>query len=91
MHVALHCCRRQHWRIAAPRGFRDPAQLAAADPRATAGMRRTEGVDSVGQRDLTVLLVRVVRAGTRVVPEPDAKVLDLLRGLLEDLRRERAA
>lgn len=52
-----------------------------------AGRQRTEGVDGVGQRDLTVLLVGVVRAGTRVVPEPDAKVLDLLGGLLEDLRK----
>merc|ERR1719198_849039 len=42
-------------------------------------------VDGVRQRDLAVLLVGVVRAGPRVVPEPDANVLDLLRRLLEDL------
>ena len=90
-YMPLHCCRCQHWRIAALQYSRDPAQQAVQRLRCAshtmAGRQRTEGVDGVGQRDLTVLLVGVVRAGTRVVPEPDAKVLDLLRGLLEDLRK----
>ena len=50
------------------------------------GWQRTEGVDRIRQRNLTVLLVGVVRTGPRIVTEPDAKVFDLLWGLLEDLR-----
>lgn len=45
------------------------------------GVERVNGICS-GQ--LTVLLVHVVRAGTRVVSDPDAKVLDLEGVLLVD-------
>ena len=44
-----------------------------------------EGVDGICSGQLTVLLVHVVRAGTRVVSDPDAKVLDLKRVLLVEL------
>ena len=44
-----------------------------------------QGIDSVGARHLTVLLVHVVGARTRVVAEPDTEVLDLLGVLLVEL------
>jgi hypothetical protein len=44
-----------------------------------------EGIDGVGAGHLAVLLVHVVGAGARVVPDPDAKVLDLEGVLLKDL------
>ena len=44
-----------------------------------------EGLDGVGPRELTVLLVHVVGARSRVVTDPDAEVLDLERALLADL------
>ena len=47
-----------------------------------------EGLDSVDTRHLTVLLVHVVCAGTRVVADPDTEVLDLQRVLLVDLTPE---
>ena len=43
------------------------------------------GMDGIGSSELTELLVHVVRAGSRVVAEPDAKVLDLQRLLFRDL------
>lgn len=45
-----------------------------------------QGLDGVGARHLTVLLVHVVGAGARVVADPDAEVLDLLGVLLVELR-----
>ena len=45
-----------------------------------------ERLDGVGTGELTELLVHVVRAGTRVVTEPDTEVLDLLGTLLVDLQ-----
>ena len=42
-------------------------------------------MDGIGSSELTELLVHVVRAGSRVVAEPDAKVLDLQRLLFRDL------
>lgn len=44
-----------------------------------------ERLDGVGAAHLTVLLVHVVGAGTRVVSDPDTEVLDLERVLLLDL------
>ena len=44
-----------------------------------------EGLDGIGTGELTELLVHVVRAGARVVAEPDTEVLDLERLLLVDL------
>lgn len=44
-----------------------------------------ERLDGVGAGHLTVLLVHVVGAGTRVVADPDTEVLDLERVLLVDL------
>ena len=44
-----------------------------------------ERLDGVGAAHLTVLLVHVVGAGTRVVSDPDTEVLDLERVLLVDL------
>ena len=44
-----------------------------------------ERLDGVGAGHLTVLLVHVVGAGTRVVADPDTEVLDLQRVLLVDL------
>lgn len=49
------------------------------------GHVRVQSLNSVGSAHLPVLLVHVVGAGTRVVSEPDAEVLDLLRVLLVDL------
>jgi hypothetical protein len=49
-----------------------------------------EALDSIGTRELTEFLVHVMCTGTRVVTEPDAKVLDLQRLLLVDLRHKRA-
>lgn len=46
------------------------------------GVERLDGICS-GQ--LTVLLVHVVRAGTRVISDPDTEVLDLEGVLLADL------
>lgn len=45
------------------------------------------GMDGVGSRELTELLVHVVGTGPRVVSEPDSEVLDLKRLLLGDLSR----
>lgn len=47
------------------------------------GVERLDGICS-GQ--LTVLLVHVVRAGTRVVSDPDTEVLDLEGVLLVELK-----
>ena len=44
-----------------------------------------EGLDGGSTRELTELLVHVVRPGTRVVAEPDAEVLHLKRLLLLNL------
>lgn len=44
-----------------------------------------ERLDSVCSGQLTVLLVHVVRAGTRVISDPDTEVLDLEGVLLVDL------
>ena len=49
-----------------------------------------EALDSIGTRELTEFLVHVMCAGTRVITEPDAKVLDLHGLLLVDLRHKRA-
>lgn len=43
-------------------------------------------LDRGGSRELSVLLVHVVGAGSRVVSQPNAKVLDLERVLLMDLK-----
>lgn len=50
-----------------------------------------EGLDGIGTRELTELLVHVVGARTRVVAQPDTKVLDLQGLLLVDLRGDHAA
>ena len=51
-----------------------------------------ERLDGVGAGELTELLVHVVRAGARVVADPDTEVLDLERLLFVNLRgRPRAA
>lgn len=47
-----------------------------------------EALDSIGTREFTVFLVHVMCTGTRVVAEPDTKVLDLQGLLLVDLRHE---
>lgn len=44
-----------------------------------------EHLNSVGSRNVSVLLVHVVSAGSGVVSDPDTKVLDLGGGLLGDL------
>jgi hypothetical protein len=44
-----------------------------------------ESIDGLASGHLTVLLVHVVGAGTRIVADPDAEVLDLLGALLMDL------
>jgi hypothetical protein len=44
-----------------------------------------QGLDGIGSRQLSVLLVHVVGTGSRVVSDPDAEVLDLQRVLLVDL------
>lgn len=44
-----------------------------------------QGLDGIGSGQLTVLLVHVVRARSRVVSQPDTEVLDLLGVLLVDL------
>ena len=49
-----------------------------------------EALDSGGTRELTVFLVHVMCTGTRVVAEPDTKVLDLQGPLLVDLRHKMA-
>ena len=49
-----------------------------------------EALDSIGARKLTEFLVHVMCTGTGVVTEPDAKVLDLQRLLLVDLRHKGA-
>ena len=49
-----------------------------------------EALNSIGTRELTEFLVHVMCTGTRVVTEPDAKVLNLQRPLLVDLHRKRA-
>jgi len=59
----------------------DGGGLSAAEARHVLVQR----VDGIRQRDLAVLLVGIVRPCARVIPEPDAEVLDLLRGLFEDL------
>lgn len=46
---------------------------------------RVQGLDGIGSGQLTVLLVHVVRARSRVVSQPDTEVLDLLGVLLVDL------
>jgi hypothetical protein len=49
-----------------------------------------EALDSIGTRELTEFLVHVVCAGSRVVTEPDAKVLNFQWLLLVDLHHKRA-
>jgi hypothetical protein len=44
-----------------------------------------EGLDGIRPGQLTVLFVHVVGAGTGIVTDPDAKVLNLLGALLVDL------
>lgn len=44
-----------------------------------------ESLDGIGPRHLSVLLVHVVGARSRVVADPDAEVLDLLGVLLVQL------
>ena len=44
-----------------------------------------EGLDGIRSTELTELLVHVVCSGTRVIPKPDAEVLDLQGLLLVDL------
>ena len=51
----------------------------------TRGHLLVHGLHGIAARHLTELLVHVVRAGTRVVAEPDAKVLDFERLLLVNL------
>lgn len=46
-----------------------------------------EGVNGIGSRHLTELLVHVVSAGARVVADPDTEVLDLLGALLGNLKK----
>lgn len=49
-------------------------------------------LDSISAAQFSVLLVHVVRAGARVVTDPDAKVLDLERALLmDDIERHNLA
>ena len=45
-----------------------------------------ERLHRVRSAHLAVLLVHVVCAGSRIVPDPDAEVFDLCRPLLSDLR-----
>ena len=45
-----------------------------------------EGLDGISTRELTELLVHVVGARTRVITEPDTKVLDLQGLLLVNLK-----
>lgn len=47
-----------------------------------------EALDSSGTRELTVFLVHVMCTGTRVVAEPNTKVLDLQGPLLVDLHHK---
>jgi hypothetical protein len=49
------------------------------------GHVRVQGLDSIGSGQLSVLLVHVVSARSRVVSQPDTEVLDLLGVLLVDL------
>lgn len=49
-----------------------------------------EALYSVGTRELAEFLVHIMCTRTRVVTEPDAKVLDLQRFLLVNLHRKRA-
>jgi hypothetical protein len=44
-----------------------------------------EHLNGVGSRNVSVLLVHVVSAGSGIVSDPDAEVLDLSGGLLGDL------
>ena len=56
------------------------------EPRAMARSHiLVQGLDSLCSGHLAVLLVHVVGARARVIPYPDAKILDLLRALLVDL------
>jgi hypothetical protein len=48
---------------------------------------RTAVGDGADEGQITELLVHVVRARARVIAQVDAKVLDLLRALLEHLRQ----
>ena len=50
-----------------------------------------KALDRVRAGEVTELLVHVVRARTRIVPEPDAEDLHLERLLLEDLNDKRVA
>ena len=45
----------------------------------------TTGLNSLNTTHGTVFLVHVVGTGTRIVTDPDTKVLDLFRTLLGDL------
>jgi hypothetical protein len=53
----------------------------------TGGHVLVERIDGGDAGHLTVLLVHVVGTGARVVPDPDAEVLDLLGLLLVNLKR----
>ena len=53
----------------------------------TGGHILVESIDGGNAGHLTVLLVHVVGTGARVVADPDAKVLDLLRALLVNLEQ----
>lgn len=48
-----------------------------------------EALDSVGTRELTVLLVHIMCTRARVISDPDTEVLDLHRLLFVDLRKKR--
>ena len=51
----------------------------------TGGHVLVHGLDRIGPRHLTVLLVHVVGTGAGIVSDPDTEVLDLLWALLVDL------
>ena len=50
-----------------------------------------ERLDGSGSRQLPILLVHVVRTAPRVVPDPDAEVLDLEGLLLVDLMHSQSS
>lgn len=51
----------------------------------TGGHVLVHGLDGIGSGHLSVLLVHIVCAGTRVIDDPDTEVLNLHRPLLMDL------
>ena len=54
----------------------------------TSGHILIERLDGIRTRELTELLVHIVRSGTGVVTDPDTEVLDFERFLLVDLRKQ---